>query len=454
MRRNDLINAVTRRLGDRRLVWLGTRGDDIESISDLDQLTDAFCITGRYQRRPSVDSVALEDLTGRRVDLDTFDIDDHPRDPAVVEFRQMLLRALARPSAVFTYRPTSFLSATTFARRDQCRHLGIFKDLQGAFEHKPWVESAVADLGVAHIPWTYIPDNDRLDTARLLADGPVVLRRSRSTGGVGLTRLDDIEQLSDLWPDEDEAYVSVAPFYEDAVPVNVGGVVWRDGVTVHPASIQLIGLPSCTTRPFGYCGNDFGASRDFSRTILDQIDEATRAIGAWLGSFGYLGAFGIDFLIVDEQPLFTEVNPRLQGSTHLSCQLSVRADESCLLLEHLAAFLGVASPRSRPLVEQTTDVGDLSHVVVHWTAEGRQGVDPAPLATALTKHADARRIDVPTHPDIFTESGGTVLRATFERRLTSAGFELTPDIAAIIDDWNSQTRNEIPRTSGDIALGT
>ena len=55
--------------------------------------------------------------------------------------------------------------------------------------------------------------------------------------------------------------MSVTAFLADAVSVNVGAVVFPGGtVAVHPASIQLIGIEPCTSRRFGYCGNDFGVS--------------------------------------------------------------------------------------------------------------------------------------------------------------------------------------------------
>ena len=108
----------------------------------------------------------------------------------------------------------------------------MFAGQQQAFEHKPWVETAVAHLGLPRIPWRYVADSDRVDVLSQLRDGPLVLRRSRTTGGVGLTRLDHADQLESLWPDEDEAFVSVAPFLSDTIPVNVSGVVWRDGITV------------------------------------------------------------------------------------------------------------------------------------------------------------------------------------------------------------------------------
>lgn len=452
MRRIELIHAVSERLGDRRLVWFGTRGDDLESVADLPQLSQSFSLISAYRRRSSVQAMALEDLTGRRVDLDTYELDDHLRDPEVEELRRQVLVSLARPSVVFTYRPTRFLSAVTFVRSAQTQYLGLFNDHQAAFEHKPWVESAVANLGVPHLPWTYIADDDQLDTVRYLADGPIVLRRSRTTGGVGLVRLDHIDQLTQLWPEEEEAFVSVAPYVDSAIPVNVGAVAWADGVTVHPASVQLIGIPELTSRRFGYCGNDFGAVLDFEPSTLEAIDRSTVRIGDWLRSLGYRGAFGVDFLVEDGLPLFLEVNARFQGSTHLSCESSTVRDESCLLLEHLASFLGIAAPPSLPLVHQASDVGDLAHAVVHWLGADTPGIDVSGLVAVLQRTAGLRRADVETRPDLTTATGATALRATFSRRLTERGFDLTGVISDAIREWTRT--QEAPKASESVRFSS
>ena len=103
------------------------------------------------------------------------------------------------------------------------------KDHQSAFEHKPWVESAVRRLGVPGIGWRYVADEEQLTSLHLVDDGPVVLRRSRSSGGTGVFRVDDPNDVARLWPDENEALVSVAPYIVGGLPINVGGVVWRDG---------------------------------------------------------------------------------------------------------------------------------------------------------------------------------------------------------------------------------
>jgi hypothetical protein len=429
VRRSDLVALISRRLDGRRLIWFGTRGDDVEAALELPEMAAAFSIISRFRSRDYVTALALEDLTGRRVDLDSYELDDHLHEPEVRELRSAIFTALAGRSAVFTYRPSTFLSAICFARRDRCQYVGLFKDHQNAFEHKPWVETAVADLGLPHIPWTYVADEDQFDTLRMLRDGPVMLRRSRSSGGTGLVRLDDETGLRDAWLSSDEAYVSVAPYVDGGLPVNIGAVAWRDGVTFHPASVQLIGQPSLTRRPFGYCGNDFTAVNQLPASTIASMEHSTRVTGDWLRSQGYVGAFGIDFLVKDGVPLFTEVNPRFQGSTHASCQLSVEMDESCLLLEHMAALLGLPAPDPVPLARLIRDSPPLSHVVLHNT----DAEPAAPDITAVLAEAAALpgfcRADVRARPNVPVESGATIARVTLRRPVTTTGFDLDADVA-------------------------
>jgi len=436
MDRKTLLDEVSNRLGHVQLVWFGTRGDDVESVTDLDQLSAAYSIISRYRHRSTIDSIALEDLTGARVDLDTFDIDGDLHSDAMNAFRRDVLKTLSRPSAVFTYRPSTFLSAACFARQEKCRYLGMFHDHQSAFEHKPWVETEIANLGIPLINWTYVADDDQLQTLRFLDEGPVILRRSRTNGGVGLVRIDEPSTLKTHWPIEDEAYVSVAPYIDGGLPVNVNAVVWHDGITVHPASVQLIGVPECTTRPFGYCGNDFAAATDLERSQLSTMDDSVRAIGEWLRRFGYLGGFGVDFLIDrNGVPLFTEVNPRLQGSTHASSQLSVEWGTSCILLEHIAAFLGISAPSGSSLVEFAAADPHLAHFVVHWTGEAPTSVDPTNLVDALIAIPGTSRIDVVTRPELMTEPGATVARVTAKSKLTKGGYDLAPPWSTAVTEW-------------------
>jgi hypothetical protein len=422
---------ISRRLDGRQLVYFGTRGDDAEGVGDQAELAAVFSLIAAHRGRTSVESVALEDLTGERVDLDTYDVDDDLARPEVVELRRAMLRTLWKGSVVFTYRPSTFLSAICFARQDRCLYAGMFKDHQAAFEHKPWVESKVRAMGIPTIPWTYIADEDQLNALPILADGPIVLRRSRSSGGTGLFRIETAAELEAAWPEQDEAFVSVAPFIPDGIPTNVSGVVWHDGVTVHGASVQLIGIPELTSRPFGYCGNDFGAARELPQNVIREMEQATMLVGRWLLSHGFIGGFGVDFLVQGEQVLFTEINPRLQGVTHLACQARAAAGESCVLLEHLAANLGLSAPTSQSLTNQVAEVATLSHVVFHRPPPGVAYAGGLAVGDDLLGRDGVTRLDVVCPPSVTPVPGATIARVTLAARVTDTGL-------ALIEPWASR----------------
>lgn len=432
MNRIELKQEISRRLDGRRLIWFGTRGDDIEAATELEELHSVFSILAPHRRRHSLKSVSLEDLTGIRVDLDTYDLDEEPNREAFAEFRQLALHAMSSRNAVFTYRPSVLVSSLSFARQDRTRYLGMFKDFQSAFEHKPWVESSVAELGVPAIPWRYIANEDQVRSIDPLGSGSVMLRRSRSTGGTGLYRAHDMAELRALWPQQLEAYVSVAPYLEGALPINVSGVVWHDGVTLHPMSVQLIGIDGCSIRPFGFCGNDFATARDLDGGVIDAVQQSTLTIGEWMRRHGYRGAFGIDFLLHDGQALFAEINPRFQGSTHLSCEIALEMEEGCLVLDHLGAHLGLDAPPTLGL-RDFFETGDVSHLVQHWTGGVAVALDGSTSVECLRSAGlPVRRSDVVASPDSITDPGGTVARTTFNGPITATGFELTAELAAAL----------------------
>lgn len=441
--RRKMLDLVSEALGDRDLYWAGLRRDDVEAISDLPQLAGSFSIVGGHGCRTAVRGVDFEQLWGSRVDLDAWDMDDHLGHDAVMEYRDEILRTLLRPSALLPYRPTRFLSSIAFSRRERCRYLGLFNEHQAAFDHKPWVESSMADLGVPHVEWTYVADEERRHVERMLADGPIMVRPSRTSGGVGLYMVDDAADIDGAWPqDQDDSYAGIAPYLPDAVPVNIGATVWRDGhVTMGHASVQVIGVPELTEKPFGYCGNDFGLIKDLDGAVVDAIEAGTVAVGAWLGRHGYVGAFGVDYLVNDGEALFTEVNPRFQGSTHASCQLSVEADESCAMLDHLGAFLGVESPDRPPLRDMVASVPAFSHLVVHWQGD-TQPVDVEPLAEELREGPGHARTDMLADADIDLERGAIAARTVTRATVTSSGFDLAEPWSSKIASWANSAEEE------------
>jgi hypothetical protein len=426
--RSELIRAIGRALDDRQLVWFGIRGVDAEALLAIPQFSSCFSITAPLEAGKLEVSESLEHRTSNRVDLDTYDIDLDDRS-CIRDFREVVLRSLAKPSAVTTYRPSSFLSDLTFATQDSSRHLGMFKDRQSAFEHKPWVETELHAAGVRTVPWRYYPTERRRRIQVGDRHGPVVLRPSRTSGGVGINVVHDHDELDRTWNVGPGQLMGVAPFLADALPLNINACVFGpDRVTLHPASVQLIGLPGWTDRRFGFCGNDFAAMAALPTSVLDEIDGATRTIGRWLGAMGYRGVFGVDFLLDGDRLHFAEVNARLQGSSRMAAALAARAGHIDLLLHHVAAFLDLDPVESLSTADWVRDLAPAAQVIKHH-------LGPDALVASAPDHRIlpvGARYALEPAPGVEIEPGAVSWAVELPKRVTTTGFELDdPDLAAL-----------------------
>lgn len=414
------IREISDRLAERRLVWFGIRGEDAAPLLPIPQFTDSFCITAPLEAGKLETSLALEDLTNHRVDLDAYDIDFDAR-PAVRTLRNGVLRSLVHPSVVASYRPSHFLSDLTFANGRTTIPLGMFKDRQIAFEHKPWVEMGLAEEGFDTIDWDYVPIERRGQLVRRLERGPLVLRPSRASGGAGISVVRTAEELESAWQDDSSHLMGVADYLEAALPLNVNACVYGPAtVTVHPASVQLIGIAGYTNRRFGYCGNDFAAVRGLDTIALALVDDTTRGIGRWLGRMGFLGAFGVDYLLDGHRLYFAEVNARMQGSSRMASALASRTGHVDLLLDHISVFLGLPPAEMLTVADWMTETPPAAQVIRH----NLETIPvPSPALDQLDVPGDARVVLLPA-PGIRIEPGAVEYGLELDRRVTESGFEL------------------------------
>ena len=421
--RGQLIKQIEKALGRKRLYWFGTRGGDATSLADIPQFSGSFSIIDKYNWALER-SISWEELAGYRVDLDNWEIDNYLKHPSTQEFHTAMLAAMSYDSALIAYRPCGFLSDLSFVRNHTCDYLGLFSGQQSAFEYKPWVETSLSKLGIDWLEWSYLTRDDIAVAESLLADGSVVMRPSRGSGGYGMIRVDSTDRLQEVWPTTSDGHISVSRYRYNCLPINVGAVVWKDGVTVHFPSVQLIGVPACTAWRFGYCGNDFGYMRHLPVEIIEKIEWSARVIGNWLCSQGFLGAFGIDYLFDGDKLLFTEINPRFQGSTRYSSQLSAERGEPCILLDHIAAFLGLPCPERPILKNLISDIEDGGQFVIHNTTRKPIVVDTEKIIHGLRGSLSSFR--AVTVVDSFTkaESGATLMTIQAETPLTQDGYSL------------------------------
>lgn len=429
--RENLIGALGKRIGTRRVVWFGTRGLDAQPLLALEQFEKCYGLTAPLDI-PGISELCLERLTGTRMDLDTYDVDTDPA-PELLELRRNMLATFSESSIVVAYRPSRFLSSIEFARQATVVPAFMFQEQQAVFEHKPWVETQLRHLGIRTIPWEYIADEQHAEVLRRLHDGPLMLRPSKGSGGVGLVRVDDPRDIEASWPHQAEAFVSVAPFLDPTTPLNVAGCIGAHGeIAIHTPSIQLIGVRECTNRGFGFCGNDYGAAAVLAPPTIDEIERITRQVGLWLASMGYLGAFGVDFLLADGVPLFTEVNARFQGCSLLSAEIDRRLGLPEVQLEHIAAHLGVALPARPTMIDQVRNVRPLAHVVIH----NQYSSNIARAGPASPIEWPDHLLDITSVPAeaILVAPGAALFRLVVNDTITSDGFAISPIIATTIEE--------------------
>ncbi len=424
--RRSLIKKISKSLGGRELYWYGIRGDDSRSLSDLPEFSGSITITNQCTWQPLDAIISYESLTGIRVDLDRWDIDDHWSDQPTVEYRQGLLRKMHKPHAIIPYRPSGFLSALMFARHDKTLNLGMIHVQQRAFEYKPWVESSLKSLGVPTPNWQYVADEEQIDAKRLLSKGPIIVRPNKGSGGVGISKVTTETELAEMWPSGVELFASISQYMEDNLPLNIGAVVWDDGITLHYPSVQLIGLPSCVNLRFGYCGNDFSLIKTLDEDVIDQLEDTTIVIGRWLQERGYRGAFGVDYMLVSGRLVLSEVNPRFQGSTRISSMIAARNDLPCLLIDHLAAMLHIDAPERPRLYDLVKECDDASQIIVHNTTDRLLHVDQGQLQS-LQDSKWSFGIEIAPDESIGCNPGSTLFSLVQGKGVTEDGYSLVDD---------------------------
>lgn len=407
--------AVRAALAGRQLVWLGIRGQDGAALLGLPELTASFAVTAALGGAGTPDiNLTLEELSGVRVDLDspTLDVEGLT---GYEHFRDELLRTLEKPSVLLPYRPTDLSSLASFVANRTVTLAGMLRHQQRAFDHKPWIDQALRRIGVQGLGWRYVAD-ERSDVVReMLANGPVVLRTSQSSGGEGVVLVSSPEQIEERWPAQPDAFVGVAPFLSDAISVNLSSCVFSDGaIRMHPPSVQLIGIQGCTTRRFGYCGNDFARIANFDDRTFAQLESMALTAGRWLYRERYVGAFGLDALIHDGDVFFTEINPRFQGSSELSSIIGDHLGAPNLFHDHLLACLGEGpTDPGRTLRDWAKAQPALAQVVVHNTSE-------APV-TLLATPAVPSGVLSHVVTNAAVQPGASLGRLVFDRGVTADG---------------------------------
>jgi hypothetical protein len=134
-------------------------------------------------------------------------------------------------------------------------------------------------------------------------------------------------------------------------------------------SVQIVGTSGCTSRAEIYCGNDFSAVGSVPKSIREEVCTIMEKIGLFMGAKGFLGLFGMDFLLNGDEVLALEINPRFQGSTMLLSLLQVDRGEIPLAALHVMQFMGIIEEFTQDFLEQSKSMYrrpyNGAHLIVH-----------------------------------------------------------------------------------------
>jgi hypothetical protein len=384
------IPTIVEGIGDRELVWFGTRASD---ALPLKQFGSARTIVS--QIAPLLGTAAigfsqssLETELGQRGDLDRYDIDLDQSPEAKALKRRFVSRTTGR-KIVVAYRPAEFLSALEFCDSDVVAAFN-FHLLQRQLEHKPWTDTLLRrlDSSIPLLPTFNVRDTDIDQVGRLLERGKLVGRTTRSSGGSGVFLVKEVADFIERIPPHRDEFLTVSPLLSNAIPLNVNACVYADGnVRLFGVSFQLLGVPGLTRRAFGFCGNDFAAATSLPSGDLAVIENVSLRVGACLARIAYRGVFGIDFLLGSTGVFIAEINPRFQASTALCSHINQALEIPDPCTEHIAAFLDLAPPPAISMVE--------------WARLTSSLPDTIPFAQLFHRNVLHHRIRVVSAPDSF-----------------------------------------------------
>jgi hypothetical protein len=360
--KEEALERIIEKIGGRKLVWFGDIGQDSRGLLDLPQYSHCYCSVAAPDSA-GLQTLSLEDLTGKR----PLEGEMPPlTGPLSEQAFAWLESAIGEPCLVMNRTPLSIMPLIQ-AMSSKVEYLGNSYKTYRALSDKVAVEAALQDVpGLKVIPYVQVAnDASRREVLlRKLKDGPLVLRRSGLSAGIGHELIRDEEKLATSSLAGIEESISVGPYLEEFYTVGVGACVFPDGgITQHLPLAVLSGHPLFGPFDFSWGGNDFGVAAKLSPDALETVEAAVQSVGTWLHGQGYVGIFGFQAMVNEEECYYLEINARFGGKSRVSVELDDALDQPNVLLDHLMAWLGIESYKTRPLAEQAAIQRPYSHIL-------------------------------------------------------------------------------------------
>lgn len=435
--RKEYLSRIEKEIGKRNLIWFGVRGDDASPLLALPQFNTCYSFIAPIPNDQLEHQICLESLTKHRVDLNMYDAGDDKSNEFDFLYREFL-NSCDKPSVLASYSSWPIITAARFTRAEKVQFLGMLHDQRNRFENRAWVETELRKGDIPVVPWIYISNYDDLLLRKALKTGQQILRSNRSSGGTGFVLIAEEGDIPDLATSDNRLF-AFAPYLFPNIPLNINGCVFPSGdITLHAPSLQLVGINSCTHKPFGYCGNDFARIKELEQGVLTEMERISFRTAQWLHRKGYIGAFGLDLILYDGKLLVSEINPRFQGSSKLAGVLDLEMGLVDMFMAHLAAFLGLDAPDFTHIVDLVNNQREISQIYCSNEFGGMvQRNENTP--------AFPENIWLQTMPsrDIIVEKGATLFKLTTFSSVSKDGLSLIPEYNTQVERMSKEMFSKV-----------
>ena len=169
--------------------------------------------------------------------------------------------------------------------------------------------------------------------------GTFVVCASSSNGGEGVFKISTKDEYHSALNGIGTPIIRTERYLENSIPLNQIGFILNNGTIIkYKPSIQII-KPIHGNNKMEYAGCDFSSDRYLSNSYetFANLTELTHCVGKILFEMGYRGTFGCDYLAIDEDIHFIELNPRYQASTLIP---NLHLGNHEILAPHILHILG------------------------------------------------------------------------------------------------------------------
>jgi ATP-grasp domain-containing protein len=229
--------------------------------------------------------------------------------------------------------------------------------LRLAAGRRRFFKKMASDLGLHQVPGMIHPievihHKGYEEWCRLLGPDFVVqlpeIERGGGRGTFFIRKIEDYHQLQyrlgeNRWRDTPLESVSIHQFLE-GIPASMVVCVTRHGTLLSSLQLQLLDLSCCGNfaEDGVFCGHAWGAP-PWSEAARESAFEQACRIGDFLGTLGYKGILGIDFIVHETEgkacPI--EINPRLTGALPMLSLLHLQSGTVPMEAFHMLEFLEI-----------------------------------------------------------------------------------------------------------------